>query len=104
MKKLPLELSFEGKAEDGDILVVDGAFPNFRTEKMPAYVQTFPKVPRLEKGQKAILVYEGNEIKWHVKDAKGISRSESAGTSFFVMVIGFFIYKWFTKNKGREND
>lgn len=97
-----IEFEIAGKAKDGDVLVVDGSLPNFRTEAMPAYAQTLPKAPRLEQDQRAILVYDGNNVQWKVKQT-GVSRGETAGISLMTVIFVVVTYdklkKWWTNRQ-----
>jgi hypothetical protein len=97
-----IDLEIIGKAKDGDVLVVDGQLPNFRTETMPAYVQTLPKAPKLEKGQRAVLSYEGNQVYWKVKEAKGVSGGQSAGISFLMVAGMIFAYHRWQKSQSSQ--
>lgn len=97
-----IEFEFQGKGRDGDVLVVDGQLPNFRTEAMPAYAQTLPRAPRLEKDQRAVLVYDGSQVVWRVRQ-NGVSRGESAGTSLVMIIAVVVAYDKFKKWRDQKD-
>lgn len=107
-----INLEFEGKGRDGDILVVDGQLPNFRTEAMPAYIQTLPKAPKLAPGQRAVLLMEGKgktqDMYWKVREPKGITGGQSAGISIGTVIAAIIIYDrakaWWENRDGADPD
>lgn len=97
---MSVNIEFEGKAKDGDVLTVCGEW--LCAKSLPK--NAIPQLPKLEKGQRAVLtVQDDGKMEWRVRKTAKEAALFGGGSSLSMMVLAFCIYKAYLWWKNQDN-